>query len=115
MITKEALNTISKYLATDHGDLVHLQTYYAPEWFWQNLTRCVQTKSSSVANSYPGGGWMVLFQVANRSCEQWSITRAAFFRNEAGKPEIIWEVILRDGSENCPLSDGRRPMEGSPQ
>lgn len=116
MTTEEILNDICKYLDAEHGDLVHVQIYGVPEWFWRAISRWVQSKSPSVTNShFPGGGWMVLFQVPNRACEKMSVTRAAFFRNEDGKPEKTGEIILRDGSENYPVSRWTPPNAGRPE
>ena len=110
MSTKEVLNAISKCLVAEHGELVHVQIYGLPKRFWQAISRCFQSSSLSVTHSQlPGGGWMVFYEVPNRDFEKLSVTRAAFFRNEGGKLEKTWDVILRDGSENYPLS----PMEAA--
>ena len=55
------------------ANIVRIQTHDAPDWF--------------------GDGWLVSFEVPKRASEEMSIIRAAFFRNDNGKPVLAKDIL----------------------
>jgi hypothetical protein len=80
MDNEEIEQHIRERLKEKHGDIVRIQSHDAPDWF--------------------GNGWLVSFEVPRRASEEMSIIRAAFFRNDDGKPALAKDFVVRDSHGN---------------
>ena len=76
----EIQKSIQERLKSEHGDVVRMQSHDAPDWF--------------------GDGWLVSFEVPKRASEEMPIIRAAFFRNDNGKPVLAKDILVRDAHGN---------------
>lgn len=72
--------SIQERLKKEHGDIIRIQSHEAPDWF--------------------GDGWLVSFEVPKHASEAMPIIRAAFFRNDNGKPVLAKDIVVRDGYGN---------------
>jgi hypothetical protein len=77
---EEIHKSIQERLKKEHGDIIRIQSHEAPDWF--------------------GDGWLVSFEVPKHASKEMPIIRAAFFRNDNGKPVLAKDIVVRDGYGN---------------
>ena len=77
---EEIRKSIQERLKKEHGDINRIQNREAPDWF--------------------GDGWLVSFEAPRHASEEMPIIRAAFFRNDNGKPVLAKDIVVRDGYGN---------------
>jgi hypothetical protein len=82
MDNEEIESKIREILHSRHGTILFPQKHHLPEWF--------------------GEGWFVSFEISKRPDEKMPVIRAAFFRNENGRPMLAREFVVRDADGNYP-------------